>query len=224
MSAALVKGAVIGAVTASVVMISATAMAGTGIGAVFNLGKTNTVNARSILAGKTSKPELSVSNKGTGPALRLNAKSGHAPLSVSNKVMVPHLNANYVGGKSAASLVSKCRPGSLAAVAVFYAPQVPPDPTYVTPNRYGGEGGFACNGSQPELTKEGTGSFRLKIAKALPPSYDYVLFVNADSRGSTPMYADGNSEFAGPVWDIHVFDKTGTPVNPYYLDVQLVAD
>ena len=223
-SAGLVKGAVIGAVTASVVMISATAMAGTGIGAVFNLGKSNTVNARSLLTGKTAKPELAVGNRGTGPALRLNAQAGHAPLSVSNKVMVPHLNANYVGGKSASSLVSKCRPGSLAAVAVFYAPQIPADPTYVRPNRYGGEGGFACNGSKPELTKEGTGWFRLKIATVLPGSYDYVLFVNPDNRGSTPIYADGNSECAGPVWDIHVFDKTGTAVDPYYLDVQLVAD
>jgi hypothetical protein len=224
MSRDIVKGAVVGAVAASILLLAANAFAGTGIGGVFNLGRNNSVNHRTALTGKTGKPQLAITNKGTGPALALHAKAGHAPLSVNNNVMVRHLNANYVGGKSAKSLVTNCQPGSVAAVAVFYAPQVPNDPTYVTPTRFGGEGGFACNGSEPELTREGTGFFRLKIQDALPSDLDYVLFVNPDARGGTPIYADGNSEFAGPVWDIHVFDKNGAPVDPYYLDLQLVAD
>lgn len=224
MSREIVKGAVVGAVAASVLLLTANAFAGTGIGGVFNLGRTNTVNAKSTLTGKTKHPELAVTNRGIGPALALHAAAGHAPLSVSNRVMVRRLNANYVGGKAASALVTKCQPGSLAAVAVFYAPEVPTDPTYVPPNRFGGEGGFACNGSEPLLTKEGTGFFRLKIETALPSNLDYVLFVNPDARGGSPIYADANSEFAGPVWDIHVFDKNGNPVDPYYLDLQLVAD
>jgi hypothetical protein len=224
MSRETVKGAIVGAIAASVLLFAATAFAGTGIGGAFNLGRTNSVNATSTLKGKTRHPQLVVRNRGVGPALALRVSAGHAPLTVSNHVMIRRLNANYVGGKAASALVTKCRPGSLAAVAVFYAPGVPTDPTYVPPNRYGGEGGFACNGSEPLLTKESTGWFRLKIQTALPSDLDYVLFVNPDARGTTPIYADGNSEFAGPVWDIHVFDKNGNPVDPYYLDLQLVAD
>jgi hypothetical protein len=64
----------------------------------------------------------------------------------------------------------------------------------------------------------------MQMTSALPSTLDYVLFVNPDARGGTPLYADGNSEFAGPAWDIHVFDKNGAPADPYYLDVQLLAD
>jgi hypothetical protein len=112
----IVKGAVVGAVAASILLVAANATAGTGIGAVFNLGKTNTVNAKTSLTGRTASPQLAVINTGSGPALKLSARAGHAPLSVSNKVMVPRLNANYVGGHKASSFVSKCKPGSVAAL------------------------------------------------------------------------------------------------------------
>ena len=223
MSKDTLKGAVVGAITASIVLAASAATAGSVVGGVFNLGRSNAVNATSKLTGRTSKAELRVDNTGNGPALALRASSGHAPLNVNNSVMVPNLNANFVGGKSASSFVDKCDQGSIAAVAAFYAPAVPNDPAYVTPTRFGGEGGFACNGSQPELTREGTGYFRFRIATALPSSHEYILFANPDARGVTPIYADANSAL-GPVWDIHVFDKTGTPVDPYYLDLQLVAD
>ncbi|HEY2199953.1 MAG TPA: hypothetical protein VGH69_20060 [Mycobacterium sp.] len=219
----IVKGAVVGAIAASIVLLAGSAVAGTGIGGVFNLGRTNTVNAKTTLMGSTSAAQLAVSNAGSGPALKLSARAGHAPLSVSNKVMIPRLNANYVGGHKASSFVSKCQRGSVAAVASFYAPAIPSDPTYVTPNRYGGEGGFACNRAQLELTKEGTGWFRLKFTTSPANANSYLLFVNPDARGSTPLYGDGNSAFAGPSWDIHVFDKTGAPADPYYLDVQLIS-
>jgi hypothetical protein len=93
----------------------------------------------------------------------------------------------------------------------------------VTPTRYGGEAGFACNGAQLELTKESTGWFRLQFRTMPANAGGYSLFANPDARGSTPLYATGVSVLAGPVWDIHVFDKTGTPADPYYLEVQLVS-
>lgn len=223
MSRDIVKGAAVGAIAASIVLIAGTATAGTGIGAIFNLGKTNTVNAQTTLTGRNPGSLLTVGNNGNGPALRLSTRPGKAPLSVSNNVMVPNLNANYLDGRKASSFVSKCQRGSIAALASFYAPQIPSDPTYVTPDRYGGEGGFACNGAQLEMTKEATGWYRLKFTTAPANAFNYLLFVNPDARGATPIFADANSAFAGPVWDIHVFDKTGTPTDPYYLDVQLVS-
>ena len=223
MSTDIVKGAVVGAVAASILLVAANATAGTGIGGIFNLGRTNTVNAKTALTGRTSSAQLAVANSGAGPALRLSTRSGHAPLSVSNNVMIPRLNANYVGGHKASSFVSKCQPGSIAAFASFYAPQVPTDPTYVTPTRFGGEAGFACNGAQLELTKESTGWFQLKFTTTPSNAAGYYLFANPDARGSIPLYATGESVLGGPVWDIRVFDKTGTATDPYYLEVQLVS-
>jgi hypothetical protein len=227
MSKDTVKGALVGAIVAGILVVAVNATAGTGIGGVFNLGKVNKVNAQSTLTGAAKQPQLALRNAGNGPALSLTVRPGHVPMRVSSKRMVPNLNANYLGGKAASDFVGACARGSLAAVASFYAPQVPADPTYVTPHRYGGEDGFACNGSEPELTKESTGWFRLQIADPLPDNHSYLLFINPDARGSTPLYGDGNSALGGsngPVWDIHVFDKNGTPADPYYLDVQLVTE
>ncbi len=61
----LYKGVVLGAIAASVVMMAGTALAGTGVGGVFNLGKTNRVNAPSVLKGAT-----------TGQSVNLIADSG----------------------------------------------------------------------------------------------------------------------------------------------------
>jgi hypothetical protein len=56
------NGVLLGSVTTTVVLIAATAFAGTGIGAVFNLGRTNTVNAMSTLTGSTAGRMLQVTN------------------------------------------------------------------------------------------------------------------------------------------------------------------
>jgi hypothetical protein len=91
-----VKGALIGGLSAAVVMISSAALAGTGIGAVFNLGKINTVNAQSALVGKSSAAMLRVKNSGSGRAASFQVKSGHAPFAVNTGVKVGNLNADRV--------------------------------------------------------------------------------------------------------------------------------
>ena len=45
----LLKGVVLGSIVAVVVSTAAVAFAGTGIGAVFNIGQTNAVNAQTVL-------------------------------------------------------------------------------------------------------------------------------------------------------------------------------
>jgi hypothetical protein len=47
----LFKGVLLGATVSTLVLTAATALAGTGVGAVFNLGQTNKANARSTLKG-----------------------------------------------------------------------------------------------------------------------------------------------------------------------------
>jgi hypothetical protein len=57
------RGIVIGSVCSTVVLLAATAIAGTGPGSVFNIGATNTVDAQSTLTGNAnSGPQLRVVN------------------------------------------------------------------------------------------------------------------------------------------------------------------
>jgi hypothetical protein len=62
------KGAVVGGITGTLCAAGAVALAGTGIGAVFNLGKTNSVDAQSVLKGQPANgdTQLVVQNTGTG--------------------------------------------------------------------------------------------------------------------------------------------------------------
>jgi hypothetical protein len=160
-----------------------------------------------------------------GTPLQLKSKSGTPPLKVNHPVLVRHLNADLLDGKRASAFVPRCGDGSVAAAATWFAPSLQSDPTYDPPHRFGGEDGFTCNGGRIEMTKEGTGFYRFQVVSpSLPASRDYIAFVNPDARGVTPLFADANAKTAGPVWDIHVFNKAGTPTDPYYMEVLLVAD
>jgi len=104
----LMKGALVGAVASSIVMISASALAGTGIGGVFNLGKTNKVNAPTTLTGKINKTSLQLTNSGSGPALGITVRAGRAPLVISAKAgKVINLNADKLDGHDASFFASQ---------------------------------------------------------------------------------------------------------------------
>jgi hypothetical protein len=99
------KGLMAGAAGAAVVLAITAATNGTGIGAVFNLGQTNKVNATSTLTGKTNGPMLTVNNSGHGTALNMHVTSGHAPFSVNSSTKVANLNASLLGGIGPAGFV-----------------------------------------------------------------------------------------------------------------------
>ena len=84
--------------------LASTALAGTGVGARFDLGKTNTVNAISSLVGSVAGPSLKIDNNSTGSgatALDLQVQPGKAPMKVDSQVKVTNLNADEIDGKSA---------------------------------------------------------------------------------------------------------------------------
>jgi hypothetical protein len=60
------RGVVVGAATSTVVLMAATALAGTGVGGVFNLGQVNSVNATSTLTGAKAGRMLQVTNTSAG--------------------------------------------------------------------------------------------------------------------------------------------------------------
>lgn len=89
-------------VMALVVGVATAALAGTGIGAPFNLGKINTVNRISQLVGAPDNAMLRVDNNSAATnatALDLQVEPGHAPMRVNSSTQVPNLNADKLDGK-----------------------------------------------------------------------------------------------------------------------------
>ena len=96
------------AVMAALTLVTASAaLAGTGVGGVFNLGVNNTVNAITNLVGSVSGPSLRIDNNSANlgaRALDLQVEPGRAPMSVNSATKVTNLNADRVDDKSANDL------------------------------------------------------------------------------------------------------------------------
>lgn len=79
------KGVVIGAGTSVLVMTAAAALAGTGVGGIFNLGVTNSVDDQSALVGTVDNgAQFSVRNDGTGFGIRSYSSGGRGILGQHN--------------------------------------------------------------------------------------------------------------------------------------------
>src|SRR5215207_7684216 len=74
--------------------VAATALAGTGVGATFNLGQANTVNKISSLIGSATSAMLKIDNDGAGPALALQVEPGKQPMTVNSERKVARLIPN----------------------------------------------------------------------------------------------------------------------------------
>ena len=85
--------------------LASTALAGTGIGARFDLGKTNTVSAVSKLVGNVAGASLLIVNNATNAsatALELRVEPGKAPMKVNPEAgTATDLSADELDGKSA---------------------------------------------------------------------------------------------------------------------------
>ena len=91
---------------ALMVGVASSALAGTGIGGVFNLGKTNSVNAVTKLAGSVPGASLVVDNNSTGSAataLDLQVEPGKAPMKVNSGTKVANLNSDTLDGIDSAA-------------------------------------------------------------------------------------------------------------------------
>ena len=83
------KAVALGAVTSMLTLGATAALAGTGVGAVFNLGKTNKVNATSTVTGSAAGSMLHLINSGTGAGAQgipvTNASASAAAIQAGNK-------------------------------------------------------------------------------------------------------------------------------------------
>jgi hypothetical protein len=128
MSRSFCKGALVGIGCVLVGAVSTVALAGSGIGAVFNLGQTNTVNAQSLLNGNTAgTAELRVNNMSASASsvgvLALNASNSAAVMGensssgigVSALAMTGTAVYAQSGGAAVPALVAKNTAGGPAA-------------------------------------------------------------------------------------------------------------
>jgi hypothetical protein len=79
MRGSTLKAAVAGGVAGALVAAATAAVAGTGVGGVFNLGKTNSVNGATSLLGSSSGTQLVVHNSGAGAGVISQAANGGYP-------------------------------------------------------------------------------------------------------------------------------------------------
>jgi hypothetical protein len=85
------------------------AFAGSGIGGVFNLGKTNTVNAITKLTGSVAGSSLQIINNSTNAAataLDLQVATGKPPLKVNSTTKVANLNADSLDGQDSGAFAN----------------------------------------------------------------------------------------------------------------------
>ena len=104
--------------------LASAGLAGTGVGAAFNLGKTNTVDALSSLVGSTSSM-LEVDNSGSGTALDLRVgpsttpadQKAAAPMKVDSRAMVANLTAAEVVAIESESCIFRLYEGEASGIA-----------------------------------------------------------------------------------------------------------
>jgi hypothetical protein len=121
---------------AAVVLLGAVvvspALGGSGIGAIFNLGKTNSVNAVTTLTGKSSSRMMQITNSGSGSALYLSTKSNVAPMKVTSSVKVANLNADKLDGIDSTGFVQRSGEIQVALGSTAWVAQSPVSPPVAT--------------------------------------------------------------------------------------------
>lgn len=103
------KGVALGAVVSITLLSAQAAFAGTGVGAIFNLGRTNSVNGTTTLTGTTAGSQLQVTNKSTSTSafgLSITTSTTRPPLKVNSQKVVTNLNSNFLQGKRASDFLA----------------------------------------------------------------------------------------------------------------------
>ena len=115
---------------AMVLGVATTALAGTGMGARFQLGQTNTVNAVTKLVGSVAGSSLQIDNNSTdanATALDLQVEPGKAPMKVNSDTKVANLNSDKLDGKDSADFVGAGRFGTASEGYGHEGTGTPPD-------------------------------------------------------------------------------------------------
>jgi hypothetical protein len=170
-------------VLALTVGVASTALAGTGVGARFDLGKTNTVNQISKLVGSVAGPSLQIDNnsaEAAATALDLQVEPGKAPITVNSDAKVANLNADKLDGTDSTGFVQSVKP-----IKVVAAGHVREDGRVNT-----------SNSNVVGVTKSFTGFYVIEIAGI--PNFNFATHVAiATATGSDGRVAQTSSVGGG---------------------------
>jgi hypothetical protein len=184
--------------------LASSALAGTGVGATFNLGKTNTVNAITKLAGSVVGPSLAIDNNSTGAtatALDLQVEPGKAPMKVNSDAQVANLNADELDGTTSAGFVQSAQPMKVVAAGV-----VTSDGRVITPNS-----------NVVQVTKKATGFYEIQIAGVSNINFSSHIAL-ATALGSDGIGAETSVTGSSPNSRVTVAttDANGTRVDNFF--------
>lgn len=186
MKATFLKGVALGAAVSSVTLIASAAFAGSGVGAIFNLGKYNAVNGTTELAGSTAGSQLNVVNTSNGASaagIAIKVHGGKPPLTVNSSTQVQNLNASYLQGKKASAFVQgtgSVTGGSIANLS------------------YGGFTGLGAVGSFGGLTAYcGTGGFTYAAIKLETAKTQLIFYWPNAGPSGTYLAPSGSSSTIG---------------------------
>jgi len=209
MKLSFVKGVGLGVVCALTLTATTAALAGTGVGGVFNLGDKNDVSATTTLTGRVAGSQLQVNNASAGSGatgIGIRVAAGKPPLIVNSSAEVTNLNAGKLDGQTASDFLSATGTAANSGELGGQPPSafLPATGTAANSNELGGitSAGFI----------QGTGQVASGAAtEADNGSQDLMLdFTNWDLRGT--CYATGgrtdlvtHTAFAGTLtvvwWD-----------------------
>jgi hypothetical protein len=117
------------------------------------------------------------------------------------------------------AFVEPCGQGSVVAAGKWFVPNLPTDGTFVPPTRFGGEWGFACEGSGLTATKTGVGRYRLRTNGI--PSFGLIQAVNIELPAAAGLFASSDGPFAGDLFDVFVHDAAGAAADAWYFSLVL---
>jgi hypothetical protein len=181
--------------------LTSTALAGNGVGGVFNLGVTNTVNALTKLTGSVAGSSFVIDNNSTGTgatALDLQVEAGKAPMKVNSGTKVTNLNADKIDGKDSTAFVGPTNfDAEVLTTQDTFSQDFGPLPLEYTYTSHGGTLIISASGSGYRSSSNARGPGLIRMAIRV----DGLNRANADAytneRDSHKAFVDGYAVVKG---------------------------
>ncbi len=141
-------------ILALTVGLASTALAGTGIGARFQLGQTNTVNAVTKLVGTVAGPSLQLDNNSAdanATALDLQVEPGKAPMKVNSDARVANLNSDKLDNLDSSAFFRSTYTKVKATNSNGIGSPGPLDPIYCDAGDFAMGGGYSAVDSGTQI-------------------------------------------------------------------------
>jgi hypothetical protein len=181
--------------------LTSTALAGNGVGGVFNLGVTNTVNALTKLTGSVAGSSLVIDNNSTGTgatALNLQVEAGKAPMKVNSGTKVTNLNADKIDGKDSTDFVGPTNfDAKVLTTRDVFSQDYGPLPLEYTYTSHGGTLIISASGSGYRSSSNARGPGLIRMGISVDGSTEAVAQTYANERDSHKAFVDGYAVVTG---------------------------